>query len=236
MKIFLIVLLILFLLGQVRVGVRLELKENIFSLWARLGAIKLQILPAKPKKEKPEKPPKEKKPAKEKAKKEPPAKVKKKAAAPEKTADEKAAGEEKEEKSSLSDKVDMGLDYARSFLPIVLDLGKHFFRKLQIDTLRMILTVGDSDPADAAMLYGRANAALGALWYPLTNTFHVKDGSARVALDFDDPKTDLYIQAALSLKIGQILWIGLYFGLRALGAFLSVHSRQKKKAETRKAA
>ena len=233
MKIFLMVLLILFLIGQVRVGVRLELKENIFSLWARLGAVKLQVFPAKPKKEKPEKPPKEKKPKKEKPEK--PAEAKKEAASSEKNADEQAEGE-KEEKSSLSDKVDMGLDYACSFLPIVLDLGRHFFRKLQIDTLRMILTVGDSDPADAAMLYGRANAALGALWYPLTNTFNVKDGSARVALDFDDPKTDLYVQAALSLKIGQILWIGLYFGLRALGAFLSVRSRQKKKAETRKAA
>ena len=220
MKIFLMVLLILFLIGQVRVGVRLELKENIFSLWARLGAVKLQVFPAKPKKEKPEKP----------------AEAKKEAASSEKNADEQAAGEKEEEKSSLSDKVDMGLDYARSFLPIVLDLGRHFFRKLQIDTLRMILTVGDSDPADAAMLYGRANAALGALWYPLTNTFCVKDGSARVELDFDDSKTDLYVQAALSLKIGQILWIGLYFGLRALGAFLSVRSRQKKKAETRKAA
>ena len=235
MKIFLIVLLVLFLIGQVRVGVKLELKENLFSLWARLGAVKLQVLPKKEKKPKAEKVRKKKSVVRQK-----PVEAEKAERPPRQEngtgnkADTQSA--EAEPEAALADKVDMGLDYARTLLPVVLDLGKHFLRKLQIDTLRMVLTVGDPDPADAAMLYGRANAALGALWYPLTNTFHVKDGTARVDLDFDNPETDLYAQAALSLKIGQILWIAVYFGLRGLRGFLAVHSRQKKKAETRKAA
>ena len=231
MKILLVILLILFLIGQVRVGVKLELRENVFSLWARLGAIRFRILPSVQK----EKKSGDKKPGRAKKEKKP-----KEPAAGEKPAVSVQQAEPVEKKQSpvseLSDKVDLGLDYARALLPVVLDLAKHFFRKLQVDTLRMVLTVGNFDPADAAMLYGQANGALGALWYPLTEAFHVKDGSARVALDFGHEKTDLYVQAALSLKIGQLLWIALYFGLRGLRGFLSVRSRQKKKTETRKAA
>lgn len=232
MKIFLIILLILFLIGQIRVGIRLELRENILSLWARFGAFRIRGLP------RPEKSKSEQKPRKEKK----PRKAKKPDSKPAETADkpqpaEKPAGPAKEKKpgGDLMDKVDMGLDYARSLLPIALELGKHFFHRLRIDSLHMVLTVGGPDPADAVMLYGRANAALGALWYPLTEAFRIEDGTARVAVNFEAAKPDLFLQAALSLKIGQILWIGLYFGLKGLCTFLSVRSRQKKKAETRKA-
>lgn len=116
------------------------------------------------------------------------------------------------------------LCYAENLIPVVLEAAGQFYKKLQVDTLRMRLTAGGAEPADAAVLYGQAVAVLGALWYPLTEAFHVKDGSAKVELDFDAPEHTLYAFASLSLKAGQILWLGLHFGLKALRAFL--HTRK----------
>lgn len=104
-----------------------------------------------------------------------------------------------------------------------------------MDELELCLTVGGSDPADTAMLYGQANAALAALWEPITNAFHVKDGHAQVRIDFDAPGMTLYGKAALSLKIGQILWLAVYFGCKALVRFLNYRSIRKAKQKERKA-
>ena len=102
-------------------------------------------------------------------------------------------------------------------------------RGLRMDTLELELTAGSSDPADAAMLYGEANAALGALWFPLTKAFNVKDGRARVKLDFDASGITVYGVAALSIKIGTVVWIGLRAGLKALFGALAVRKRLKLK-------
>ena len=86
------------------------------------------------------------------------------------------------------------------------------------------------------MLYGQANAVLGALWYPLTKAFHVKDGTARVKLDFDVPGMTVYGTAALSIKIGTAVWIGLRAGVKALFGALAAKKRLKLKRQQRKAA
>ena len=99
----------------------------------------------------------------------------------------------------------------------------------------MRLVAGSPDPADAAMVYGQASAALGALWYPLTNAFDVKDGYAKVDLDFEAKQMTLCVAAALSLKIGQILWFAVYFGIQALVAFLRERKRQKNDKKLSKA-
>ena len=79
------------------------------------------------------------------------------------------------------------------------------------------------------MLYGEANAALGALWFPLTKAFKVKDGRARVKLDFDAPGITVYGAAALSIKTGTVVWIGLRAGFKALFGALAVRKRLKLK-------
>lgn len=195
------VLLILFLLGQIRMGVRVEYQLDGLFAWARLGLLRFQVYPWK----KQEKPPKKKKPAKPK------------------------------QETTLTQKVEGALDCAQALLPIALEAAGQFYHKLRVDTLRLELTVGSHDPADAALVYGRATAALGALWEPLTQAFHVKDGTARVDLDFDAPGMRLYGEASLSLKLGQVLRLALYFGGKALRAYLSVRSRRTVKQPKRKA-
>ena len=128
------------------------------------------------------------------------------------------------------------MEYAKALLPVALEAAKGMWHGLRVDVLELELTAGGSDPADAAMLYGQANAALGALWHPLTKAFHVKDGAARVKLDFDAPGTTVYGQAALSIKIGTAVWIGLRAGMAALFGVFAARKRLKIKRQQRKAA
>ena len=204
-----VVLLVLLLIGQIRVGCRAEFNSEGFFLWARLGKIRIKILPMKPKEEKPQKPPKPPKTKKEKKEKLP---------------------------ATLPEKVGGALEYARALLPVALEAAEGLWRGFAIDTLELELTAGSSDPADAAMLYGSANAALGALWIPLTRAFHVKDGTARVKLDFDAPGITVYALASFSLKLGRVVWVGLRAGVKALIGALAARRRLKLKRQQRKAA
>lgn len=206
-----VVILVLLLIGQVRVGGRAEFNADGFFLWIRLGKFNIKILPVKPREEK-----EPQKPKKPKEKKEP-----------------KKSGKEKPP-TPLSEKIGGAMEYAQALLPVGLEAAKGMWRGLRVDVLELELTAGGSDPADAAMLYGQANAALGALWFPLTKAFHVKDGTARVKLDFDAPGVTVYGQASLSIKIGTVVWISLRAGWKAL--FGALAAKKRLKLKRRKAA
>jgi len=196
-----LVLFVLLLMGQCRVGCKAEYSAEGPKVWLRLAGLNLQVFPMKPRETKEKK-------------------------------TKKGSGKEKTP-VPFREKAGGLLCYAEKLLPVVLEAAGQFYQKLQVDTLRMRLTVGGADPADAAVLYGRSAALLGTLWYPLTEAFHVKDGSAKLELDFDAPEATLYMFASLSLKISQILWLGLYFGVKALRAFLAVRKHLKQmKLET----
>ena len=204
-----VILLVLLLLGQVRVGGRAEFNAEGFFLWLRLGRFRIKILPMKPRAERPAKPRKAKKPKQPEPEKPP---------------------------VPLPEKLGGALEYAKALLPVALEAAGRMWRGLRVDVLELELTAGGSDPADAAMLYGQANAALGALWHPLTRAFHVKDGTARVKLDFDAPGMTVYALASFSLKLGRVVWVGLRAGVKALIGALAARRRLKLKRQQRKAA
>ena len=187
----LIVLLVLFLLGQIRIGAQVEYCEKGLSVRIRAGAIMIPVFPLKEKKEK--KTPKPAKPA---------------------------APEPKGKKGGL-------LKLAMKFIPLVLDTVKKFRRKLRVDRLDMNLVVCAPDPADAALRYGQANALLGCLWQPITQAFHVKDGHAHVAVDFDARTPTIYILAFMSLTIAQTLGLAVVFGAKALGILVRNRTNQR---------
>lgn len=204
--------LVLLLIGQVRVGGQAEFNAEGFFLWVRAGRLRIRILPIKPKETRKKRKPKgskKEKPKKEKQKKEKPP-------------------------TPLPEKIGGALEYARELLPVALEAAGGLLRGLRVDTLRVELTAGAPDPADAAMLYGQANAALGALWQPLTTAFRVKDGSARVKLDFDAPGMTVYGAAGLSIKIGTVVRIGLRAGFKALFGALAARKRLRTYIHNRK--
>ena len=193
-----LVLLILFLLGQIRVGVQGEYTADGLTAGARVGPVRIQIYPFKDKKaSKKKKPPKAKK--------------------------EKPKAETQGKKKGGAVKPLLKL------LPLALEAAGQFRRKLQVDILYLEVTAGAPDPADAAMVYGRANAALGAAWQPLNAAFRIKNGRASVRIDFDREQTTVYGAAALSIKVGQALWLALYFGGRALAGLLKIRTEEKQK-------
>ena len=214
-----LVVIVPFLIGQVKVGVGAEFAQDGLTVRARLGWIKIKVFPL-PKKEGGNQ-------------------KKKKKKGKTKPAQDSETNQKEEKKAKaqkpIGEKIGGALDLVKQFLPLALEAAGCFWRKLVMDELELCLTVGGSDPADTAMLYGQANAALAALWEPITNAFHVKDGHAQVRIDFDAPGMTLYGKAALSLKIGQILWLAVYFGCKALVRFLNYRSIRKAKQKERKA-
>ena len=176
-------------------------------MWLRLGPVRVTLLPRKPKKQKKAKP--------KKTKQEP---------------------EQPKQAQSEKQKLTLGgsLAYAKALLPLALECARRVWGAIYLNTLYLELQVGAEDPGEAAMAYGLANAALGAIWTPLVRAFHVKDGHARVNLDFDRKEPALYARAELSIRLGQALWLGLFFGLKALKQILQV--KNEKKQQQRKAA
>lgn len=202
-----VILALLLLIGFISLGGGGTYDSGGATLWLRLGPVRVTLLPRKPKKQKKAKP--------KKTKQEP---------------------EQPKQAQSEKQKLTLGgsLAYAKALLPLALECARRVWGAIYLNTLYLELQVGAEDPGEAAMAYGRANAALGAIWTPLVRAFHVKDGHARVNLDFDRKEPALYARAELSIRMGQALWLGLYFGLKALRALLRV--KNEKKQQQRKAA
>ena len=205
--ILLCIVIVLFLIAQIRVGCKAEYDQDGVQVFVRVAAFYIRVFPLK-KKDKEKKPKKNKKPKKKKKPKEP---------------------------VPMKEKIGGALGYVQTLLPVVIKAVGYFFRKLQIDTLRLRLVAGSPDPADAAKVYGTASAALGALWHPLTQAFDVRDGHASVDLDFESDRMTIWAAASLSIKIGQIIWLAVYFGVWALVRFLRERKRQKNEKKLRKA-
>ena len=200
------VVIVLFLIAQIRVGCKAEYDQEGVRVFVRAAGFHICVFPVKKKKK--QKPKKAKKPKKEKKAKEP---------------------------VPMKERIGGAVGYVQTLLPVVIKAVGYFFKKLQIDTLRLRLVAGSPDPADAAKVYGTASAALGALWQPLTQAFDVKDGHARVDLDFESDRMTIWAAASLSIKIGQIIWLAVYFGIWALVRFLKERKRQKNEKKLRKA-
>ncbi len=136
----------------------------------------------------------------------------------------------------LTQRVGGALAYVQALLPVLLQAVGRIREKIRVDKLELQVTVGGEDPADTALRYGQANAVLGALWGTLNAAFDVRDGHASVRIDNVTQEPALYAAASLTLKLGQAVWMGLYFGFKALGTLLSVQNRKKQEQQLRKAA
>lgn len=194
------VLAALFLLGGLRVGLRGEYTPETAGAWLRIGPAELRLFP---------------RPA-----------GKKLDHSKEKQQDKSSGG--KQPRPPFLSRRGL-LELGRRLFPLLLEAAGQFRRKLQVDELRLRLVAGASDPADAALRYGQANALLGGIWQPVTRAFHVRDGRARVEVDFDRTEPALYGRVSLSLTVGQLAILGLGFGLRALRVLLAVRREDRQR-------
>ena len=209
-----LVLIVLFLIGQIRIGAEVRYGQDGTQVQARAGVFRITLFPHKPAEQKKNPSQSEKKPGKAETVR-------------------KQSGKDKKDGKKLT--LDQIFDLAQQFIPLALEAAGCLWSKLIVDMLEISIVIGGNDPADAALSYGQVNAALGAVWKPLNEAFHVRDGRGHVEVDFDRPNTTLYVHAALSIKIGQALWLGIHFGVKALKRLLKFRKIQKAKQQERKA-
>lgn len=204
-----VLVLLLCLIASLRLGVGgSHTQEEGIKVWLRLGPARITLYPRPKKQAKPAKAKKDKPPKETKPKKE-------------RTPKKPFTGEQI-------------VALVRQLIPLALEAAGSFRRKLRIDVLDARLVVGEPDPADAAMHYGQASAALGALWGPLNEAFQIKDGRARVDVDFQQEHWALWGRVQMTLTVGQLVWLGLRYGAAVLNILRE--TRKESKKEQRKAA
>lgn len=197
------VLAALALLSRVRLGVRGAYTPQTAGVWLRIGPAERKVFPLKTK-QKPK---------------------------PKKRQDGGERPAEKPEKKPLLSPGGM-FQLVRRLLPTAWEGAGAFWRRLQVDRLRVEVLAGAPDPAEAALRYGQISALAGAVWGPMTQTLRIRDGRVHVEPDFTRTEPALYGEVALSLTAGQLLWLGLRYGPWCLKIFLDVR-RQEKAAEAR---
>ena len=116
-------------------------------------------------------------------------------------------------------------------LPVVGQACGALKRKIRIDDLKLDLIWGGSDPAAVALGYGRANAALGMLWPIFDNNFKVKRHSFQIGMDYGRAKPAVELEAAVTFTVGQILTLGVHYGVKALIIWVRSGRPDKKRQE-----
>ena len=111
----------------------------------------------------------------------------------------------------------------------LLDLGVQTLgdlrRKLRVNELTLYVRIGGSDdPAKAAMGYGRAWAAIGAITPSLERLFVIKKRDIQPALDYTISNTQVDAHLVTTITIGRSLALALRAGIR----FLKILNERKK--------
>ena len=196
----LVIFAVLVLIGCIPVGVDARYSADGVFLTAKLGPFLLQLLPQKPKKKPKKRKPQQKQPKKTPAKAEP---------------------QEKKPNPLLSG----GVDGLMQLLDLAFDTLGDLRRKLRVNELTLYVLIGGADdPAKAAMGYGRAWAAIGAITPSLERLFVIKKRDIRPALDYTISNTQIDAHLVTTITIGRLLALALRAGIR----FLKILNEQKK--------
>ena len=197
-----IVLAVFVLIGCIPVGVDARYHENALALRLKIGFFTMQVLPAKPKKKKAA-PKKEKSAPKNAAAK--PAKPKKQFQMP---------------KLTLQDIL--------ALADLACDTLGNLRRKLRVEVLVLHVTLDGSDPAKAAILYGRAWALIGMLNPKLEQLFVIKKRDIQPILDYNEKEMKVDAHLALTITIGRAISLAGRAGVR----FLKLWLNKKKAVQT----
>ena len=124
------------------------------------------------------------------------------------------------------------------FLPLVelalKFVGEFFGKTLHIDVLYLKLTMAGGDPADLAINYGRAWAALGNLWPHIDKIFTIKKRDIQLQCDFEGSQTLVNARVEITVTLARLLGLVFNYGFRIGFRFLKIMLARNKaaKAET----
>ena len=199
-----VIVLLTVLLCRTRVGAWAAFGGGDLRLDARFGFLRVQILPAKPKKaKKPPKPPKNKKQT-------PPEK-------------EPEAG-----KPKLSFTLEDGKDALRTLLPPLKRALERTRRGIRVKPLRLSLVLGgQEDPAASAQAYGELQAAVWTGMPLLEKLLDIRDPYIHTDVDFSASGIAVEGEAGVTLRVGTLLAVGFGMAFPALKWFLRWRKRSK---------
>lgn len=210
----LIILAVLILLALFPFGVRVTYDQDGFQAWAKAWLFSFQVYPAKPKdpdKEKQKAEKKKRKAAKKEAK-----RLKKE----EKLAKKGKLQPEAEEKKGGN------LSFLLSAISPAAHAAGRLVRKIRVKELILRVVWAAKNPADAAVGFGYANAALGTLWGILSNSFKVKKKYLSCGVDYDATSPAAILRATATIRLGQVLAVAVPL----LFKLLKLRVRQNKDA------
>lgn len=124
-------------------------------------------------------------------------------------------------------------DAARTLWPPLKRALARTRRGVRLDPLRLSLTLGgQSDPADAAQLYGELHGGMWTVMPLLERLIDIPDPELHIGIDFNQEPAVLEGEAGITARVGTLLRIGLGVGFPALRWFLGYQKRKKTGNET----
>ena len=122
--------------------------------------------------------------------------------------------------------------YSLEKLPPILGRAlKGFGTRLRIAPLKVHLLIAGPDPADTAVLYGRILAALESAMPVLHRVMHISDQDIRLFPDFSADSMDCIADVGISIRLWDVLVIGLRAGVSLVGWFLGFRKLADKPTE-----
>lgn len=143
---------------------------------------------------------------------------------PKKLKKEKPPKEPKAPQEQTKEK-ELDFDTILALAKLALKAAGSFRRKLTVELFRLVFVAGSSDPYETAMQSAYVQAALGSLRPLAERALHIQERDVQVGADFTADKPRIEARLTLTIRIGQIVVIGVVFGVGYLKLML-----QKKKA------
>lgn len=117
----------------------------------------------------------------------------------------------------------------RRALPLITEAAGRLKRKIRLDRVYLDVSVGTSDPASAALAFGGVNAAVGMIWPLVEQNFNVKDRRIRTQVDFSASSTDIWLDGAATLTVGQALALAFWLVPKLPEILGTAKEKQEKK-------
>ncbi len=149
---------------------------------------------------------------------------------PKKKQENKAEKKTKKDKPQQADdhpKKGGALALVKACLPLVKPALDGVRKRLTIKHLTLHVIWAAPDPADAALGYGAANAALGILWPVFYQNFKIRDYALGVDVDFDAAQPSLYAKVDLTMTVLRVLTLALPLLFRFFKIYRAVNAAPK---------
>ncbi len=129
------------------------------------------------------------------------------------------------------EKAPITFEIIRDYIRLAVDALNRFRVRLTIRDVHIWYLAAAKDPCDAALSYGRSAAAVTGLMDILRCGFNVQKEDLRFAVDFLEEKPRFGVGGTLTIRIGQVLYIGLRAGIDFLKIVFKQRRLRKIKSE-----